>query len=481
MVTISMKRFFFRAFTRLAALAVAAFAHAVSAADQPPNVVLIFPDDLGYGDLSCYGAKSYRTPHLDRLAAEGVRFTDFYVSSPVCSASRAALLTGCYHERVGIRGALGPKDKRGLNPHELTIAKMLKARGYATGMAGKWHLGSATPLLPNNHGFDDFLGLPYSADMWPRHPENPKGYPPLPLIENGRVVDPDVTAEVQAGLTKRFAQRAVEFIKAHKDEPFFFYFAPNQPHVPLFVSAEHAGKSGAGLYGDVIQELDACVGQIVATIEECGVRDRTLILFCSDNGPWLSYGPHAGSSGGLREGKGTCYEGGIRVPFIASWLGKIAGGRQCGIPCATIDLLPTLAGFCGAPMPPSSIDGKNIGPILMNKSEEDPHEALFFYYGDDELQAMRAGKWKLLFPHTARTMNGQSPGHDGVPGKYRPLAVGLELYDLDEDRAETRNLVDSQPAVVRELQSKAAAMRLELGDKLQRVRGNAARAPATLE
>jgi arylsulfatase A-like enzyme len=480
-----MNGFFSLARTRIvyAALAlVALLARIASGADERPNIVLIFPDDLGYGDLSCYGAKAYRTPHLDRLAAGGVRFTDFYASSPVCSASRAALLTGCYHERVGIRGALGPKDKRGLNPHEVTIAKMLKARGYATGMAGKWHLGHAAPLLPNDHGFDDFLGLPYSGDMWPRHPENPKGYPPLPLIENGRVIDADVSPETQAGLTTRFAKRAVEFIKRHKAEPFFFYFAPNQPHVPLFVSAERAGKSGAGLYGDVMQEIDWAVGQIIDALDECGIRERTFVMFCSDNGPWLSYGPHGGSSGDLREGKGTCYEGGIRVPFIANWPGKIPARRECHVPAATIDILPTIAAWTGASLPPLPIDGKEISSLLLNAPEQPPpHEALFFYYGNNELQAVRAGKWKLLFPHTARTMEGQTPGHDGLPGKYRPLEVNLELYDLEADPGEKYNLVDSQPAVVRELQAKAAEMRLELGDKLQNVRGNAARPPGMLE
>jgi arylsulfatase A-like enzyme len=358
---------------------------------------------------------------------------------------------------------------------------MLKARGYATGMAGKWHLGHSAPLLPNNHGFDDFLGLPYSADMWPRHPENPKSYPPLPLLENGGVIDPDVSPETQAGLTTRFAKRAVDFIQRHKEEPFFFYFAPNQPHVPLFVSSERAGKSGAGLYGDVLQEIDWAVGQIMATLDECGIRERTLVMFCSDNGPWLSYGPHAGSSGGLREGKGTCYEGGIRVPFIANWPGKIPGHRECHVPAATIDILPTIAALTGAGLPQLPIDGKEITSLLLDAAAQTPlHDALFFYYGDDQLQAMRAGKWKLLFPHTTRTMEGQAPWHDGIPGKYRPLRVELELYDLDADRAEKNNVLDSHPDVVRELQAKAAAMRLELGDKLQNVRGNALRPPGTL-
>jgi arylsulfatase A-like enzyme len=441
-----------------------------------PNLVLIFCDDLAYADIGPYGSRANPTPNLDRMAAEGARFTEFYVSSPVCSASRAALLTGCYHERVGIRGALGPKDRTGLSHDETTLAELLKSRGYATGMAGKWHLGCRPSQLPTHHGFDEYLGLPYSNDMWPGHPETPKDYPPLPLYEGDRLIDPDVTAEDQRGLTAAYAERAVAFIRRNKDRPFFFYLAPNMPHVPLFVSEEFAGKTGRGLYADVIAEIDHAVGEILRALKESGIDNKTLVIFSSDNGPWLSYGNHAGSAGPLREGKGTCYEGGIRVPMIARWPGKIPPGTVRHEPAATIDIFPTIAALVGAPPPDRPIDGKDISPLLLSlPGARPPHEALFFYYEKGELQAMRSGRWKLLFPHTSRTIHGQPPGKDGTPTKYLPLPVGLELYDLESDLGETKNLAAARPDVVQHLQSLADAMRAQLGDSLTKRVGTAAR------
>jgi len=454
----------------LAALAI--LAPAVVGAEGP-NVVLISCDDLGYADLGCFGSKICRTPNLDRMAAEGARFTDFYVSSPVCSASRAALLTGAYHERVGIRGAFGPKSRQGLNHAETTIAELLKGRGYATGMAGKWHLGCRPSQWPTRHGFDEFLGIPYSGDMWPHHPEKPRDYPPLPLIEGDRVVDPDLTPDDQRGLTRAYADRAVAFLRRNRDRPFFFYLAPNMPHVPLFASKPFEGQTGRGTYADVIAELDAVVGRVLQALEELNLDRRTLVLFTSDNGPWLSYGDHAGSALPLREGKGTCYEGGIRVPLIARWPGTIPPATVRGEPAATIDILPTLAALAGAPLPDLPIDGKNIAPLLRgDPAAAPPHEALFFHYEAGQLQAMRAGRWKLLFPHTARTMNGQAPGAGGTPGKYRPSPVGLELHDLETDIGETRNLALEKPEVVRELQARADVIRGKLGDKLTGRKGS---------
>jgi arylsulfatase A len=441
---------------------------APSLAADRPNVVLIYCDDLGYADIGPFGAKAYATPNLDRMAREGARLTDFYVSSPVCSASRSALLTGCYHERVGIRDALGPKDRAGLNPSETTLAELLKARGYATGMAGKWHLGRRPSQMPTHHGFDEFLGIPYSADMWPRHPEAPKSYPPLPLIEGDRVVDPDIDADDQKGLTSAFAGRAVSFIRRNRARPFFFYLAPNQPHVPLFVSDKFRGASGAGPYGDVIAEIDAAVGAILKTLKDEGLDDRTLVIFSSDNGPWLSYGDHAGSTGPLREGKGTSFEGGIRVPFLARWPGVIPAGTVCREPAATIDILPTVAALAVASLPARPIDGKDILPLLAGTpGARSPHESLAFYYGPGELQALRSGDWKLLFPHKARTMHGQPSGLGGTPGKYAPLPVGLELYNLRDDIGETHNLATAHPEIVALLQSRADAFRRELGDSLR--------------
>lgn len=456
------------------------FVSLTALAAEKPNVIIIFADDLGYADLGTYGAKGYRTPNLDKLAQEGMRFTDFYVATPVCSASRASLLTGCYPERVSIRGALPPKSPLGLNPNEMTLPRLFKNLGYATGMAGKWHLGRPSSLLPPAHGFDEYLGIPYSGDMWPGHPENPKLFPPLPLIQDSAVIDEEVDATEQKTLTTRYTARAVDFIKRNKERPFFFYYAPNQPHVPLFVSEKYEGKSGAGLYGDVIEEIDWSVGEILRTLDETGLAEKTIVLFSSDNGPWTSYGNHAGSTGPLREAKGTCYEGGLRVSCIVRWPGKIPAGSVCREPASTIDLLPTLAAITGAPALPNPIDGLDIRPLLLGeKDARSPHDALFFYYANGQLQAMRSGPWKLLFPHTARTMKGQAPGQDGVPGKYAPLPVGLELYQLTEDIGETTNIAAQHADLVTALQAKADVMRAELGDSLTKTPAKGVRPSGT--
>lgn len=435
-------------------------------AAPPPNLILINADDLGYADLTCTGALGYHTPNIDRLAHEGVRATDFYVSSPVCSASRAALLTGCYHERLGLRGALPPQAKQGLTRDWPTLAERLKAAGYATGMAGKWHLGAQPQWLPPARGFDSYLGIPYSGDMWPRHPEA-STFPPLALIDGITPLIPNVCAEDQKTFTLRYAERATQFIQTHQHVPFFFYFAPNQPHVPLFVSDANAGKTPRGLFGDVLQEIDQAVGSILKALDDVQLTDRTIVIFTSDNGPWLNYGNHAGSASPLREGKGTCYEGGIRVPFLARWPGHFPAGQITHEPLMTTDLTPTILHYAGLPAAKEKLDGVNIADVLeMKPDTPPPHTALFFYYGPGELQAMRSGQWKLLFPHTARTMLGQAPGHDGTPGKYRPLPVGLELYDLHADIGETQNLATAQPATVADLQRQAAVIRQELGDSL---------------
>ena len=285
---------------------------------RPPNVIVIYADDLGYADLGCFGAKKIKTPNLDRMAKQGVRFTSFYVSQAVCSASRAALMTGKYSNRAGILGALGPASKTGLAREHTTMAEMLKALGYATSIIGKWHLGHLPDYLPTRRGFDEYYGLPYSNDMWPKHPTTK--FPDLPLIAGEKTIElnPD-----QTKLTTNYADKAVQFIQKNKDQPFFLYLAHNMPHVPLFVSERFKGKSEAGTYGDVIMEIDWSVGQILDTLQRLGIDDNTLVIFTSDNGPWLSYGNHSGSAGILREGKGTAWEGGVRVPFIArpSYLG----------------------------------------------------------------------------------------------------------------------------------------------------------------
>ena len=444
----------------------------------PPNVVVVFTDDLGYGDVGCYGEKVIRTPHIDSLARDGVRCTDFYVSQPVCSASRASLLTGCYANRVGIHGALGPGARHGLAAAEVTLAEVCRSKGLATAAFGKWHLGHLPQFLPTQHGFDEYLGIPYSNDMHPEHPETPDAYPPLPLIEGSETVgtDPD-----QDTFTGTFTDRAVAFMRkaVAGERPFFVYLAHPMPHVPLHAGAEARGKSDRGLFGDVIQELDDSVGTLLAVLDELGVADNTLVIFSSDNGPWLSYGNHAGSTGPLREGKGTTFEGGVRVPFLARWPGHIPRGLVCREPAMTIDVLPTVARLLGADLPPHPIDGRDIWPLLSGaKDAKSPHEALYFWYHDGDLEAMRMGKWKLHFPHGYRTMQGRAPGKDGRPGQYDySVRTGLELYDLANDVGEKVNVADDVADIVEAMTALADAKRAELGDALQKVRGGDVRAP----
>ncbi len=453
-------------------------AHAALAADRLPNFVIVFADDLGYGDLGCYGAQGYATPNLDRMAAEGIRFTSFCAAQAVCSASRTALLTGCYPNRVGILGALGPASKQGIHADEMLIPEVLKQRGYATAIYGKWHLGHHEKFLPPQHGFDDYFGLPYSNDMWPFHPTN-KTFPDLPLVTGSRVTDPQVTPDEQTQLTTWYTQRAVKFIEAHRDHPFLLYVPHSMPHVPLFVSDKYRGKTSRGLFGDVIAEVDWSVGQILDALKRSGVDENTLVIFTSDNGPWLPYGNHAGSAGPLREGKGTAWEGGVREPCVMRWPGRIRAGSECREFAATIDLLPTLAKLAGAPLPPLKIDGLDIGPLMSGDSQaKTPHEAYFYYWGR-ELHAVRGGAWKLHFPHTYRSLEG-APGQDGRPGPYRDQKCGLELYNLDTDVGETRNVADKHPDVVVRLQSLADVMRGDLGDALTNRTGNGTREPGQL-
>jgi len=449
------------------------------AAERPPNVVLIFADDLGYADVGAFGARSYQTPHLDRMAREGMRLTDFYAAQAVCSASRAALLTGCYPNRLGIHGALGPASRHGISPDEETLAELLKARGYATAIYGKWHLGHQPEFLPTRHGFDEYFGLPYSNDMWPRHPEaRPGTYPELPLIEGERVLEfmPD-----QTQLTRRYTERAIAFIERHRARPFFLYVPHSMPHVPLHAGERFRGRSRRGLYGDVIEEVDWSVGEILAALRKHGLERETLVVFTSDNGPWLSYGDHAGSAGPLREGKGTAWEGGVRVPFIARWPGRIPAGAVVREPAMTIDLLPTVARLTGARLPGRKIDGLDIWPLLAGeRGARSPHEALFFYYQQNELQAVRAGRWKLVLPHTYRTLAGRPGGQGGVPAKYQSAKAGLELYDLEADAGETTDVATRHPEVVGRLAALAEQAREDMGDALTGRAGKNVREPGRM-
>lgn len=440
------------------------------------NFVIIFTDDQGYADVGSYGAKGFTTPNLDQMSKDGVRFTDFYVSQAVCSASRVSLMTGCYSNRVSILGALFPDDNYGLNPQEDTIADVLKKKGYTSGIFGKWHLGHHKDFLPLAQGFDEYFGLPYSNDMWPVGFDGKpatEGYrvemPPLPLIDGSEKVDEIRNLEDQSTLTTRYTERAVKFIEKNKDKPFFLYVPHSMPHVPLGVSDKFKDKSEQGLYGDVIMEIDWSVGQILKSLRENGLDDNTLVIFATDNGPWLNFGNHAGSAFPLREGKMTMFEGGARVPCIMRWPGKIKPDIVCEKMASTIDLLPTIAEIAGAPLPDKKIDGVSILPLLKGKNEI-PRDVFYFYYGN-ALQAIRQGRWKLHFPYSYRSYKGVEPGKNGYPGSRIDRTTELELYDLKNDISERNNIIEQHEDVVRRLNKLAEKARRELGDSLTERKG----------
>jgi arylsulfatase A-like enzyme len=468
---------FFSAVVALAVLAPAIRTRGAAAADASPkpNIVLIFMDDMGYADIGPFGGDPQLTPHLNQLAADGRRFTNFYVSQAVCSASRASLMTGCYNVRIGIQGALGPKSRNGINPAETTLAELCRSQGYATACFGKWHLGHLPQFLPLQHGFDRYFGLPYSNDMWPFHPEvrhlppaeRLKAWPNLPLYENNSVIDPEVTAEDQQLLTRQYTERAVKFIEDSHAKPFFLYLPHSMVHVPLFAGKDFLGKTGKGLFADVLAEIDWSVGQIVETTRRLGIENNTLIIFTSDNGPWLSYGNHAGSAKPLREGKGTMFDGGCRVPCLMKWPGRIPPNSVCHQPAMTIDVLPTFAELLGAPLPAHPIDGLSITPLMTGENQPSPHEALYFYWGNN-LQAIRSGKWKLHFPHPYRTLNGEPGGTDGIPAPYQNATIEESLYDLENDPGESKDVASEFPDVVARLRTLAGTARKELGDGSQK-------------
>ena len=461
------------------------FALNAQAQNRPPNIVVIFIDDMGYADIGPFGAKGYATPHLDRMAREGRKFTDFYVTQAVCSASRAGLLTGCYNVRVGILGALGPKATHGINASEVTLAEICKQKGYATACYGKWHLGHHKKFLPMQHGFDDYFGLPYSNDMWPYHPgvlhlpmeQRLKKWAHLPLIDGNSVINPKVTGKDQEQLTTQYTERAVQFIEKNKNNPFFLYLPHSMVHVPLYVSEKFKGKSKAGLFGDVMMEVDWSVGQILDTLRKHKLDKNTLVIFTADNGPWLSYGDHAGSAAPLREGKGTMFDGGCRESTLMWWPGTVPAGSVCKTPAMTIDILPTVAKLIGTKLPKHKIDGKSIVNLIKGTSNESPQEAYYFYYGK-QLQAIRMGKWKLHFPHGYRTMAGKPGGKGGIPTKYSQTKIGLALFDLDKDIGETTDVKDTHPRIVAKMQKLGEAMRTELGDN--RRKGGGQRKPGLL-
>ena len=450
---------------------ITSYVQSQSPKENQPNIIIIFTDDQGYQDVGCFGSPDIKTPHLDKMAEEGIKLTDFYAAQAVCSASRAALLTGCYPNRIGVHGAFMPKSKEGLNLSETTIAEMLKEKGYKTGIFGKWHLGDHPEFMPNNQGFDEYFGIPYSNDMWSEHPQQGTvfNFDQLPLYENQTILK---TLKDQSSLTTQITERSINFIAKNKDNPFFLYVAHPQPHVPLFVSDKFKEKSKRGLYGDVIMEIDWSVGEILATLKEHDIDENTLVIFTSDNGPWLNYGDHAGCAYPLREGKGTALEGGQREPCIIRFPTKIKPGRVIDVPMMTIDILPTIAEITGAKLPSNKIDGKSIWNIWTGESNQSPHGAYYFYYHVNELHGVRYGNWKMYFPHKYRTLNGKEGGKNGIPVGYEYNTITqIELYDLSKDISETTNVADKNPEIVAKIKLFANEMRSELGDALYNQEG----------
>lgn len=440
-----------------------------SSPEVKPNIIIILADDLGYADVGVYGAKGFETPNLDRLAGEGLRFTSFYAPASVCTPSRVGLLTGRYPMRAGLPRVIFPREMIGLNTDELTMAELLKEQGYTTAAIGKWHLGAHPDFFPVNHGFDQFFGLPYSNDMSPKPENNPnkearRNFPPLPLIDGSSIVErePD-----QAELLHRFTDRAVEFIETNRQNPFFLYYALHFPHVPLFATERFRDSTQRGLYGDVVNEIDWSVGQILQALEDRELRDNTLVVFTSDNGPWLVFGDHGGSAGNLREGKITTFEGGHRVPAIASWPGRIPKGKVTDQVATSMDLMPTIAYITNSELPEDVvIDGHNIWPILSGKSNTgSPYdEAPLYFYIDENLQAVRLGPWKLHIPHNY--LGAGKPGSSGSMGTYKTGHIGLSLFNLNDDPGETKNLADEYPEVVERLMGCIESGRKELGDAI---------------
>ncbi len=461
---------------------------------RPPNIVIIFIDDMGYADIGPFGATAYKTPHLDQMAKEGRIFTDFHSATAVCSASRAGLMTGCYPERVSILGALNAGAKHGINDSETTLGELCKSRGYATAIFGKWHLGHHRQFLPLQHGFDEYFGLPYSNDMSglparmipgkaARAKETGRKGLPLPLFEGNDIADPDVSPEKLAQLTTLYTEHAVSFIDRNKDQPFFLYMPHTMVHVPLAVSEKFKDKSGAGLYGDVVMELDWSVGQVLDALKRNGIADNTLVIFTSDNGPWLSYGNHGGSARPLREGKGTMWEGGYREPCVMWWPGKIPADTKCDDLASTIDLFPTVAKLIGAKLPAHPIDGKDIWPLMSGapgaKSPHDGDDALWCFYGR-ELRAVRDPQFKLVFPHDYRSLQGEQGGQDGMSANMKQVKTEKVLYDLKSDAGETTDVSAKHPDVVARLEKVAEAARAALGDKLTGRQGSEVRPPGHL-
>ncbi len=445
-------------------------------AKQPPNIVVIFADDLGYSDIGPFGAKGIDTPNLDRMAKEGRRFTDFYVGAPACTASRAALMTGCYPVRAGFADeistrangtfshsrVLWPNSKYGINDHEITIAEVLRDAGYATGIVGKWHLGDAPRFNPLRHGFQEFFGAPYSHDMKPYY-----------YMRGEERLDEEIDLDNQI---KRYTEEAVAFIRKHQSKPFFLYFPHHMPHTPLVASKDFKGKSKRGAFGDAVSELDWSVGQVLDTLRELKLDERTLVIFTADNGPWLPKGEQGGSARPFRGGKGTTYEGGVREPCVMWWPGTIPADTSCSEVAATMDFLPTFAAMAGAKLPADhKIDGHDILPLMTQADAKSPWKALYYFLGN-ELHAVRSGPWKLRAKNNF--FNENIYRKEPAP---RDLVMPAALYNLRNDPAEQKSVLDDHPKIAKRLEALLDEARADLGDSLTGVKPTNAREPGKAE
>lgn len=454
------------------------FARAADAPAARPNIIFILTDDQGYQDLSCYGSPLIKTPNIDRLATEGMRFTDFYAASPLCTPSRAALLTGCYPIRVSMNDfpvspgqteaksshVLYPNSPLGLNPDEFTMAKLLKSAGYSTHIVGKWHQGDAKAFLPLHHGFDTYFGMPNVNDQ-----------KPLYYVRGDERLDMPVE---MAEVTQTYTREAMEVIRASKGKPFFVFLSHTMPHFPIAASEKFRGKSKGGIYGDVIEEIDDSVGQIVATLRELHLADNTLIVFTSDNGPWLQKGEQGGNAVPLRAGKGTTYEGGVRVPCIVWWPGHVPANSTSHAIACMFDFLPTFAQITGSTKAiPSDrpIDGKDLSAILADPNAPSPHEYLLYYGDEDRLNAIRSGKWKLKFETTL-----QEETHYGKM-EHPESKIPAMLFNLEDDPMEQKSVLKDHPNVVKRLSNLADIARKDLGDARMKIQGTGVRTVGRVE
>ena len=425
----------------------------VCAAEAKPNIVLIFIDDMGYGDIGPFGSVKNRTPNLDRMAKEGMKLTSFY-AAPVCSVSRAQVITGCYGQRVSLPGVLFPGSPTGISSKEHTVAELMKAQGYATMCIGKWHLGDQPVFLPTRHGFDHYFGIPYSNDML--KPQKVNGVRVVPLVRDEKVQEL-LSEDDEDGITARYTDEAVKFITANNARPFFLYLPHNAVHTPIHPGAKFRGKSANGRFGDWVEEVDWSAGRVLDTLRELKLSENTLVMFSSDNGPWLVKGNDGGTAGPLRGGKGSTWEGGVREPTIAWWPGKVAPGSVCDAIAGNIDFLPTFVKLAGGAVPADNkIDGKDIAPLLLGQTKESPHEARYYYSGY-KLQAVRAGPWKLAI---APQPEGAAKGGAAVPASLEKP----RLYNLDKEIGEQTDVAAENPGVVERLKALAVKMAAELGD-----------------